>query len=375
MAQKEIATNGPTIIGIDIGTSKITAVIARIVDENPIIVGFAGRHFSYGSHRKEQDITDITASHISQVVKDACFEAGCSISSAIVGVSCIGMGINSQQVAKVDDRVSDRHIQSALHSASRIGRPRSMAILEQVINSFTLATDNDELEGVENPVGMECTRLDTHIHTVLYDQEWVNTISKACKLAGLTVERVTSSELAAAELLLTQEEKKEGVCLLDCGGECTSMLVYRNGALTYTTSIPWGGDHLDNCLKYRLGVHVGKAEKAKIVFSKLAAGNDEQSKAIREVLDREFLVFSSHLDTELSKAGLEDGLKTGIVLTGGTANLQGLFDTLGRVLQMPVRHAELPSDQWLNKIPSDYASAAGLILRKNRRFGASVNFL
>jgi len=373
MAQNEIATNKSTIIGIDIGTAKITAVVARIDGECPEMLGFAGRHFSYGSLRKELDTTEITTAHISQVVKDACLEAGCSTTAAIVGVSCIGMGINSQHVAKVDGRVSVRHIQNTLHSAARIGRPSSVAILEQVINSFTLATDNDELEGIENPIGLECTRLDTHIHTVLYEREWVNTVAKACKLAGLTVERVTSSELAAAELLLTQNEKKDGVCLLDCGGECTSMFAYRNRALTYTTSIPWGGEHLDNGLKLRLGVHAGKAEKAKMTFSKLAAGDDEQSKAIREVLDREFLVLSSHIDTELCKAGLEDDLTAGIVLTGGTANLPGLSDTLERTLQMPVRCAEMPSDKWLQNVPADYAGAIGLIMRKTRLFGAPVN--
>ena len=134
-------------------------------------------------------------------------------------------------------------------------------------------------------------------------------------------------------------------------------------------SVPWGGNHITDLIKFRLGVNVTKAERAKLAFSR-GILNDEQSTAIRKLLDRELLVLCSHLDTELSKSGLEDELASGIALTGGTCKLPGLADALERVLQMPVRHAEFPTNQWLSNISADYASAVGLILRRISLFGA-----
>ncbi|MBV5339773.1 MAG: pilus assembly protein PilM [Deltaproteobacteria bacterium] len=358
------------IVGIDVGTTKITAVIAGIDKDFPEILGFAKIPFE-ASILSDPDMTGmattITADAISWAVRVAYTEANCSTPLAIVGISGIAKSCNSEGIVAVNGKVSHNDIQKTIVAASDFTMPKGLVMLDQIINSFSL--NLDDIEGIHDPLGMVALNLGAVSHNILGRKALLDLVTAGCSQAGINVLKMTSSELAAAGILLTSEEKQNGVCLLDIGGDYTSLVVYHAGALKYTASVPWGGNHITDLIKFRLGVNVTKAERAKLAFSR-GILNDEQSTAIRKLLDRELLVLCSHLDTELSKSGLEDELASGIALTGGTCKLPSLADALERVLQMPVRHAKFPTNQWLNNISADYASAVGLILRRISLFGA-----
>ncbi len=363
--------NEAIIVGIDVETTKITAVIASIDKDFPEILGLAKIPFD-GSFLTDPGMTSvaapITADAIRRAVRVACTEANCSTPLAIVGISSIAKSCNSEGIVAVNGKVSHDDIQKSIVAASDFNIPNNMVMLDQIINSFSI--NLDAIEGIRDPFGMAASNLAALSHNILGIKTQLDLIADGCRLGGVNVLQVTSSELAAAEILLTREDKQNGVCLLDIGGDCASLVIYNDGALKYTVSVPWGGNYLTEQIRFRLGINVTKAEKAKREFSK-GVLNDEQSELIRELLDREFLVLCSHLDTELSKSGLENDLAAGIILTGGTSNLPGLSDTLERILQMPVRRAEFPTEQWLNNVSVDYASAIGLILRGIKRSGAS----
>lgn len=362
-----------TILGIDIGTTKIAAVVVRVDTDYPEILGVARVPFE-GSIFADPDMTDIataiTANTISWAVRVACKAAGCSTQSAIIGFSGYTKGHNSEGIININGQVSGDDIQKALAVAADFTVPKNMVMLDQVINSFSL--NLDEAEGIVDPLGMDASSLAALSHNVLGRMALLDKITASCKLAGLNILKTTSSVLAAAEILLTKEDKEKGVCLLDIGGDYASLVIYQAGALKYTASVPWGGNLFTDRIKFRLGMNVMKAEQVKLVFSR-GESTDEQCEAIRTLLDRELLVLCSHLDTQLYKSGLEENLTAGIVLTGGTGDLPGLSATLERVLQVPVRRAEFPFEPWLKNIPVAYASAVGLILRGFSRFGEPVN--
>jgi cell division protein FtsA len=261
----------------------------------------------------------------------------------------------------VEFRVTKYDIQRAIDVAAGIDMPEDMAMLEQVYQFYL----NSE-EIIDNPHGMEAKSLDIISYNILASRTVLKNIAVAAnKLPGLISYNVTSSELVAAEVLLSSEDKQNGVCLLDIGGEYTSLIIYHAGVLGYTASVPWGGNRLTEQIKFLIGRNTAKAEQAKIAFSQggHSSNSAERDEVISKLMDKELLVLCSHLDTELSKSELEGDLKAGIILTGGTSTLPSLQDTIERELQIPVRRAQFPDQAWLEGLPLEYASSIGLVLR------------
>lgn len=358
------------VAGIDVGTTKISAVVARTDKEYPEILGVAKIPFE-AALLSDPEMTElaatITANAISRAVTVACTQADCPVPSAIVGISGIEKSCNSEGIVAVTGQVTSQDIHKAIAAAADFTIPNGLVTLDQIINSFSL--NLDEIEEICDPLGMAALNLGAVSHNILGRKALLDLVTAGCSQAGINVLKTTSSELAAAELLLTREDKQKGAYLLDIGGDYASLIFYHSGALKHTVSVPWGGNHLTEQIRFRLGINVIKAEQAKLAFSQSALLN-EQKEQINELLDKELLVLCSHLDTELSKSGLEDDLAAGIVLSGGTSNLPGLSDALERVLQMPVRRAVFPAEQWLKNVSVDYASAVGLIRRVIRRNGS-----
>lgn len=354
-----------TIIGIDIGTTKIAAVVARIDSDSPKILGMARVPFNGVVWTGSNKIT-ITSNAINSAVKAASKSAGCSSQSAAIGISDIATGINSTGIIRITRRVSRCDIRRTLAVAANIVIPDDMAVLEQVINSFSL----DELERIDDPVGMTGSCLEVLTHIVIGRQAVLEVVTTACKLAGFKIKKVSASELASAAILLSREERKQGVCLLDIGGEYTSMVVYESGTLRYTASVPWAGNHLTSCIGLRLGLDKDEAEKVKIAFSTYeATDTDEQDEAVRSLLDERLRELCTLLNNELHKSGLKENLKAGIVLSGGTSALPGLPGIVGNVFGLPVRRATFNNANWLDGVPLEYAGAVGLALHGSKTFG------
>lgn len=190
-----------TIIGIDIGTTKIAAVVARVESGSLKILGVASVPFN-GVVWTGSNKAIITADAISSAVKSACKASGCSSQSIVLGISDIATGINSTGIIPIRGRVSRRDIRRAVESATAdINVPKGMILLDQIINSFTL----DELKGIDAPVGKSCSCLEAMTHTVIGREEVLEVVTMACRQAKFKVKTVSASELASAAILLSRK--------------------------------------------------------------------------------------------------------------------------------------------------------------------------
>ncbi|MBV5339768.1 MAG: cell division protein FtsA [Deltaproteobacteria bacterium] len=351
-----------TVIGIDIGTTKIAAVVARFNSDFPEILGVANVPFN-GVTWAGSDKVAKTAEAIRSVVREACKAAGCSTRTAVVGISDITTGINSIGLIEIKRQFSRRNLQKVVNAARNMIIPEDMVILDQVVNSYTI-DGLDGLDGLVDPQGTTFSNQEALTHTVICRREVLDVVTTACRQARLKTLKVIISELASASVLLSQEEQKQGVCLIDVGGEYTSMVVYVSGALRYTASVPWGGNHLTSCIGLHLGLDKTEAEKVKIAFSKGESinGTENQDKAIRGMMDGSLRGLCALLNCELDKNGLKESLGAGIILSGGTSSLPGLPDIFERGFALPVRRADYKRENWLKKVPLEYASAVGLVL-------------
>lgn len=348
-----------TVIGIDIGTTKIAAVVARFDSNCSEILGMANVPFN-GVTWTDSDKVAKTAETIRSVVREACKAAGCSTRTAVVGISNITTGKNTIGLIRIKRQVSRRNLQKAVNAAREMVIPEDMVILDQVVNSYNI----DGLEGLIDSQGITYSTLEALTHTVICRRAVLDIVTTACKQARLKTMKVAISDLASASVILSQEAQNQGVCLLDIGGEYTSMVVYVSGALRYTASVPWGGNHLTSCIGLHLGLHKTEAEKVKIAYSKRESmnGTDDQNKALRGLIEERLLELCNLLNCELNKNGLKESLKRGIVLTGGTSRLPGLPDIFERGFKLPVRLGEFLRDDWFENVPLEYSSAVGLAL-------------
>jgi cell division protein FtsA len=360
-SDKSVSPPATAILGIDIGSTKIAVVVARMDTDHPEILGFATVPFN-GSVWSGRSKAAGTADAINRVVVEACRMAECASQTAVIGISGIAGGINSIGLVAVNEIVSEGDIQNAITAASDLTIPKEMAVLDQVVNSFTL--NLDEVEGIADPLGMEASSLEVVMHTLICRRTVLNTVISAGKLAGLNVLKVTSSEVASAKVLLTPEEQNKGVCLVDMGGEYTTVIAYGARGLQYCTSMLWGGNLLTGSIEFGLGISKTRAEKAIREYSKydLNLETSVQDKAMHSFIQKHIHALCTSLEIDLIKSGLDDGANAGFVLSGGIAKLPGLPETIAHELELPVRRAHVTYVPWLKNISLEYASAVGLVM-------------
>jgi cell division protein FtsA len=358
----------PIVVGIDIGTTKIAAVVARIDSDFPKILGVARISFNGVTWTKNNQ-SEITGEAVNSAVKEACKASGCSTRSATIGISGLTTGKNTIGEIQIKRQLFQQDVQRAIAAATDSNLPEDMVILDQVINSFNL-----DGRRVANPLDATYSNLEALTHIITCRRTVFEVVTTACKQAGIDILKMAASEIASASVLLTQEDKTQGVCLLDIGGEYTSIVVYVSGALRYSASVPWGGNHLTSCIGLQLGLDKVEAEKVKKEYSRNNTLNsaDEQSKAVHDLLDKKLWELCTLLNVELNTNGLKGSLGAGIVLTGGTSNLPGLPEVFERGFELPVRLAEFQRLDWLDNISLEYASAVGLVSIQNDTWKQSI---
>jgi len=346
-----------TMAGIDIGTTKIAVVIADVISGNPKIRGVAIIPFN-GALWSGTDKVAVTARAIASAIREASKAAGCSTLICVIGISDITTGKNTESLVRDKRQVSRSNVLSEVDDANDLTVPNDMTLLDQVVNRFSL----DGMRKFDPQMQIEWSSLKVMTHTIMCRRTVYDVVTSACKQAKVKLKKLTSSELASASMFLTHEEKKQGVCLLDIGGEYTTMIVYENGALIYTASVPWAGNHLTSCIGLKLGIDKTEAEKVKIAYSEAGVMvENHRDHVIHGVLNDNMHELCRLLSCELQKTHKEY-LKAGIVLTGGTSRLPSIIDIFENVFGLPVRIAQFPDEIWLRDIPLEYASAVGLVL-------------
>lgn len=372
--------NKQYLCALDIGTSKIVALIGEVQENNEIDIIGLGQAPSSGLRNGMVTNIESTAQSIQKAVEEAEQMASCKVERVIVGIAGNHIrSLNSQGMVKIKDgEVTQADIDRATDTAKAISLPPDHRVLHTVIQEFII----DHQPGVKEPLGMSGSRLDTRVHIITGAVTAIQNLEKCVQRVGLIPERLVLQPLASARAVLTDDERELGVCCIDIGGGTTDIAVYTGGAIRHTAVIPLAGDAITKDLTQALRTPYNAAEYIKIhhgVAMDTLEGLDEMIK-VPSVGDRQSRQISRRtlvsvigprteeileiVLNELRHAGYpEETLTSGIVLTGGTAMLDGMVDlaedlfNLSARLGMPKQMGGL-SEQVRNP---RYATAIGLL--------------
>jgi cell division protein FtsA len=380
-----VARKENLVVGLDIGTSKVCAIVAEINAEGLEVVGL-GTVPSNGLRKGVVVNIDATVESVRRAVEEAELMAGCEIGSVFVGISGGHIkGVNSEGMVAIKNReVTEHDIRRVVEQARAIAIPVDREIIDILPQEFSI----DDQDGVRDPLGMNGVKLHAKIHIVTSAISATQNIVRCCSRCGLKVSNIVLEQIASSEAVLGPDEKEIGVALVDIGGGTTDIALWRKGSIRHVSVLALGGDHLTNDIAEGLHTPVSDAEKIKrkygCAMAKLA-GKEEMIQVpsvggrkprdlprqlLCEVIEPRMEEIFQLVHREISRVGMEDLLSAGVVLTGGTALLPGI-ETLGeQVFEMPVRVGKPQGIAGLTDIVNSpmFATGVGLALRGKKEF-------
>jgi len=368
------------IIGLDIGTSKVVAIVGEVNPEDEIEIIGLGSHPSRGLKKGVVINIESTVQSIQRAIEEAELMAGCQIQSVYAGIAGSHIrSINSHGIVAIREReVSNGDLDRVIDAARAVAIPADQRILHILPQEFII----DEQEGIREPIGMSGVRLEAKVHLVTGAVGAAQNIIKCVRRCGLEVDDIILEQLASSYSVLTDDEKELGVCLVDIGGGTTDIAVFTDGAIRHTAVIPIAGDQVTNDIAVALRTPTQYANEIKIKYAcalRQLANPDESievpsvgdrpprklsRQTLAEVVEPRYEELLSLVQAELRKSGFEDMIAAGVVLTGGSAKMEGVVDLAEEIFHVPVRLG-LPqyvsglSDVVTNPI---HATGVGLLL-------------
>jgi len=371
---------GRMIVGLDIGTSKVVAIVAEIgIDGEVEIVGI-GSHPSRGLKKGVVVNIESTVQSIQRAIEEAELMAGCQIHSVYAGIAGNHIrSLNSHGIVAIRDKeVFQPDIDRVIDAAQAVAIPADQKILHILPQEFII----DNQEGVKEPLGMSGVRLEAKVHLVTCAVNAAQNIEKCIRRCGLQVEDIILEQLASGYAVLTEDEKELGVCLVDIGGGTTDIAVFTEGAIKHTAVIPIAGDQVTNDIAMALRTPTPNAEEIKIKYAcalaslagenetiKVPSVGDRQDRdlsrqALAEVVEPRYDELFTLVQAELRRSGFEDLIPAGIVLTGGTSKMEGAVELAEEIFHMPVSLGKPKNVSGLSDIVRNpiYSTAVGLLL-------------
>ncbi|WP_341936373.1 cell division protein FtsA [Marinimicrobium sp. C2-29] len=368
------------VVGLDIGTSKVVAIVGAITPEGELEVVGIGSHRSSGLKKGVVVNIESTVQSIQRAVEEAELMAGCQIHSVYVGIAGSHIrSLNSHGIVAIKDReVFPQDLERVIDAAQAVAIPADQKILHILPQEFLI----DEQEGVKEPLGMSGVRLEAKVHLVTCAVNAAQNIEKCIRRCGLEVEDVILEQLASSYSVLTEDEKELGVCVVDIGGGTTDIAIFTEGAIRHTGVIPIAGDQVTNDIAMALRTPTPHAEEIKIKYACALAkltGPDETIKvpsvgdreprdlsrqALAEVVEPRYDELFTLVQAELRRSGFEDLIAAGIVLTGGTSKMEGVIELAEEIFHMPVRLGAPQNIRGLKDIVNNpiYSTGVGLLL-------------
>ena len=367
------------IVGLDIGTNKVAAIVGEVSERNELEIIGIGTHLSKGL--KKGVVVDIesTVFSIQKAVEEAELMAGCEISSVYAGIAGSHISsLNSHGIVAIKDReVFHQDIERVIDAAQAMAIPADQKILHVIPQEYLV----DEMEGIKEPLGMSGVRLEAKVHMVTGAVNAAQNIEKCVERCGLAVNEVILEQLASSYSVLTNDERDLGVCLIDIGGGTTDIAIFTGGAIRHTAVIPIAGDQVTNDIAMALRTPTQSAEEIKIKYAcaltqlakpeetiKIPGAGDKISRdlsrqALAEVVEPRYEELFALVQSELRKSGYEDLVASGIVLTGGASKIEGVIELAEEIFHMPVsigmpRHLAGLKDIVRNPV---YATGVGLL--------------
>jgi cell division protein FtsA len=367
------------IVGLDIGTTKICAVVGERTGNTINIIG-TGSHPSVGLKKGVVIDIDSTVDSIKKAIEEAELMAGCEISTVYVGIAGGHiMGFNSHGIISVKGReVTQSDVDRVIEAARALAIPMDREVIHVLPQEFIV----DGQRGLKNPIGMAGIRLEANIHIVTGAVASANNIIKCVNKAGLDVADVVLEPLASGEAVLHDEEKEIGTALIDIGGGTTDLAIFTNNTIRHTFVLAIGGHQLTNDISVGLRATQANAEAIKIqygcctpdvinasdVFEIPGIGGRGPSAMSRqvlgEILEPRVEEIFTLIKREIFKIGLENSIPAGIVVTGGSSQLEGLTDVAESIFNMPTRLGSPKGIGGLVDVVNNptFATGVGLVL-------------
>ena len=368
------------IVGLDIGTSKVVAIVGEITDEGGVEVIGIGSQPSRGLKKGVVVNIESTVQSIQRAVEEAELMAGCEIHTVHAGIAGSHIrSLNSHGIVAIRDKeVTRSDVERVIEAAQAVAIPADQRTIHVLPQEFII----DHQEGIREPIGMSGVRLEAKVHMVTGAVSAAQNIIKCVQRCGLQVEDVVLEQLASSYAVLTQDEKELGACLVDIGGGTTDIAVFSGGAIRHTAVIPIAGDQATNDIAISLRTPTQYAEELKIRYAcalSQLANPDETievpsvgdrpprrlaRQTLAEVIEPRYEELFMLVQDELRRSGFEELVAGGIVLTGGSSKMEGAIELAEEVFHMPVRLGVPQFVQGLSDVVRNpiYATGVGLLL-------------
>lgn len=373
-------TDRNLLVGLDIGTSKVVAIVGEYTADGTIEVIGVGSHPSRGLKKGVVVNIESTVQSIQRAVEEAELMAGCEIHSVFTGIAGSHVrSLNSHGIVAIRDKeVTSIDVDRVIDAAKAVAIPADQKILHVLPQEFII----DNQEGIRDPIGMSGVRLEAKVHIVTGADSAAQNIVKCVQRCGLAVEDIVLEQLASSFAVLTDDEKELGVCIVDVGGGTTDIALFSQGAIRHTAVIPIAGDQVTNDIAVSMRTPTQYAEDIKLRYacalSQLAnpdetievpSVGDRPSRrlarqTLAEIVEPRYEELFGLVRDELRRSGFEETIAAGIVLTGGSAKMEGAVDLAEEIFHMPVRLGHPQHVTGLIEVVSNpiHATGVGLLL-------------
>jgi cell division protein FtsA len=367
------------VVGLDIGTAKVCAVVGETTDEGIEIIGI-GSHPSQGLRKGVVVNIENTVNSIKKAVEEAELMAGCEIHSVFTGLSGNHIkGFNSHGIVAVKNKeVSQRDLVHVIDAAKAVAIPTDREVLQILPQDYIV----DDQDGIKEPLGMSGVRLEAKVHIVTSAVTANQNIVKCCSRAGLSVGDIVLMPLASAEAVLSDEERELGVGLVDIGSGTTDIAIFYDGTVRHSAVLGVGGSHLTNDIAAGLRTPTADAERIKqrygLAKASMVAGDERlevpsvggktagtvSRQILCEIIEPRMEEVFQLVQREIARSGYEGCLASGIVMTGGAMLLPGAAEMAEQFLGLPVRLGIPTHVGGLVDVVSSpvYAAGVGLVL-------------
>jgi cell division protein FtsA len=368
------------LVGLDIGTSKVVAIVGEIKTDGAIEIIGIGSHPSRGLKKGVVVNIESTVQSIQRAVEEAELMAGCEIHSVYAGIAGSHVrSLNSHGIVAIKDKeVVQGDVERVIDAAKAVAIPADQKILHVLPQEYII----DSQEGIRDPIGMSGVRLEAKVHIVTGADSAAQNIVKCVQRCGLSVDDIVLEQLASSYAVLTEDEKDLGVSVVDIGGGTTDIAVFGGGAIRHTAVIPIAGDQITNDIAVSMRTPTQYAEDIKIKYAcalSQLANPDETievpsvgdrpprrlaRQTLAEIVEPRYEELFGLIRDEIRRAGLEEQVATGIVLTGGSAKMEGAIELAEEVFHLPVRLGVPQYVSGLAEVVSNpiHATGVGLLL-------------
>lgn len=348
-----VSNEGNMVVALDIGTSKIVALIGQITEDGGVEIVGIGKHPSRGMKKGVVVNIDSTIEAIQRAVEEAELMAGVNINSAYAGIAGSHIqSLNSHGIVAIKDKeVTEGDLERVMDAARAVAIPADQRILHVLPQDYVI----DQQEGIREPIGMSGVRLEARVHLITGAQSAAQNIIKCVDRCGLDVDDVILEQVASSYAVLENDEKELGVCMVDIGGGTSDIAIFLDGAIQHTAVIPIAGDQVTNDIAVAVRTTSQFAEKLKIehghALRKLVTkdeiievpgiGERESrglsTQTLASVIEPRYEELFSLIQAELRRSGFEERIGAGIVLTGGSSKVRGAVELAEEIFHMPVR--------------------------------------